>query len=203
MSYSFDLSASEHRGADGYRNIRHILFNLVIRRSTMLNTLRRGRRALLALCLGLVASFGAQATYSNVYFFGDSLSDTGNLYTASGGAIPGPPYDNGRFSNGPLWVETVASGLGYASATNPFLLGGNNYAWAGAFTGTGGLADQFIGGTPTGLQTQVAGYWAASHATADSNALYVVEIGSNDLLGIASTFSGVSPADYAARLAGA
>ncbi|HXE41060.1 MAG TPA: SGNH/GDSL hydrolase family protein [Azonexus sp.] len=169
----------------------------------MLNTLRRGRRALLALCLGLVASFGAQATYSNVYFFGDSLSDTGNLYTASGGIEPPPPYYNGRFSNGPLWVETVASGLGFASAANPFLLGGNNYAFAGAFTGTGGLADPLLGGTPTGLQTQVAGYWSTSHVTADSNALYVVEIGSNDLLGIASTFSGVSPADYAARLAGA
>lgn len=168
----------------------------------MLNTLRRGRRALLALCLGLVASFGAQATYSNVYFFGDSLSDTGNLYTASGGTEPPPPYYNGHFSNGPLWVETVASGLGFASAANPFLLGGNNYAFAGAFTGTGGLADPLIG-IPTGLQTQVAGYWGPSHPTADSNALYVVEIGSNDLLGIAQAFSGVSPADYAARLAGA
>lgn len=168
----------------------------------MLNTLRHGRRTLLALCLGLVASFGAQATYSNVYFFGDSLSDTGNVYTASGGAIPAAPYYNGRFSNGPLWVETVASGLGFAGAANPFLQGGNNYAWAGAFTGTGGLADPVLG-IPTGLQTQVAGYWATTHLSADANALYVVEIGGNDLYGIASTFSGLSPADYAARLAGA
>lgn len=169
----------------------------------MLNTLRRGRRTLLALCLGLVASFGAQATYSNVYFFGDSLSDTGNVYTASGGAVPASPYYNGRFSNGPLWVETVASGLGFAGAANPFLQGGNNYAWAGAFTGTGGLADPLLGGTPTGLQTQVTNYWAATHLSADANALYVVEIGGNDLYGIASAFSGGSPADYAARLAGA
>lgn len=168
----------------------------------MLNTLRRGRRTLLALCLGLVASFGAQATYSNVYFFGDSLSDTGNVYTASGGAEPLPPYYNGRFSNGPLWVETVASGLGFASAAKPFLQGGNNYAWAGAFTGTSGLADPLLG-IPTGLQTQVADYWAPTHPSADANALYVVEIGGNDLYGIASAFSGGSPADYAARLAGA
>lgn len=168
----------------------------------MLNTLRRGRRTLLALCLGLVASFGAQATYSNVYFFGDSLSDTGNVYTASGGAIAAPPYYNGRFSNGPLWVETVASGLGFANAANPFLQGGNNYAWAGAFTGSDGLADPLLG-VPTGLQTQVAGYWATTHVSADANALYVIEIGGNDLYGIASAISGISPADYAARLAGA
>ena len=37
----------------------------------------------------------------NIYVFGDSLSDNGSLFAASGGmAPPSPPYFNGRFSNG-------------------------------------------------------------------------------------------------------
>jgi len=183
-----------------------VLFPLPSIPSNVMNgtghSINPGRRTLLALCLGLVASFGVQATYSNVYFFGDSLSDTGNVYTASGGAEPLPPYYNGRYSNGPLWVETVASGLGFASAATPFQQGGNNYAWAGALSGASGIYDPLLG-RPTGLQTQVTGYWAANHANADANALYVVGIGANDLWGIASTISGASPADYAARQAAA
>lgn len=140
----------------------------------MLNTLRRGRRALLALCLSLVASFGAQATYSNLYFFGDSLSDTGNVFLASGGTEPpDPPYYQGRLSNGPVWVETVASGLGMPGASTALLAGGNNYAWAGAFSGVEGLA-----GPNTGLQSQVFGQWPG---IADPGALYVLGIGGNDL----------------------
>lgn len=166
----------------------------------MLNILRRARRTLLALFLVLGASFAVQAAYSNVYFFGDSLSDTGNLYTASGGAEPLPPYYDGRFSSGPLWVESLASGLGLAGAANPFLQGGNNYAWAGALSGSGGLADPLLG-MSTGLQTQVAGYWAASHPVADPGALYVIDIGGNDLAGIAATLSGTG--DAGARLAAA
>ena len=41
--------------------------------------------------------------YSNIYTFGDSLSDTGNLYKLSLpflGGYPGEPYYQGRFSNG-------------------------------------------------------------------------------------------------------
>lgn len=163
----------------------------------MSNILRRTRRTLLALCLTLGASFAAQAAYSNIYIFGDSLSDTGNVFTASGGAEPLPPYFDGRFSNGPLWVEYLAAGLGDANAAKPFQLGGNNYAWAGAMTGADGLADGLLG-ISTGLQQQVTHYWAGGNPTVSASDLFVIAIGGNDLFGIASTLPGAG--DATARL---
>ena len=42
----------------------------------------------------------------DMYVFGDSLSDNGNLFDMTGGlAPPSPPYFDGRFPNGPVWVE--------------------------------------------------------------------------------------------------
>jgi outer membrane lipase/esterase len=66
--------------------------------------------------------------------FGASVSDTGNACNLSASNCPPPPYATGRASNGPLWVETVAARYG-ATAT-PSRLGGYNYAYAGATTGT-------------------------------------------------------------------
>lgn len=128
----------------------------------------------LGLSLGIV--FSAQASYSNVFIFGDSLSDTGNVFTASGFTEPPPAiYYQGRLSNGPVWVETLASGLGHAGASTAWLQGGNNFAWAGAFSGTDGIA-----GPGTGLLSQVFGQWAPNYSV-DPNALYVIGIGGNDL----------------------
>src|SRR3954471_9015267 len=63
--------------------------------------------------------------------FGDSLADVGNLQLASQGAFPNSLYAGGRFSNGPMWVETLAEFLGEPAVT-PSLAGGLNYAFAGA-----------------------------------------------------------------------
>ena len=56
--------------------------------------------------------------YSEMIVFGDSLSDTGNVHTASTaqGLIPDPPppYFDGRLSNGPIWVDRLAERLGIA-----------------------------------------------------------------------------------------
>ncbi|NJL20048.1 MAG: hypothetical protein HC895_03200 [Leptolyngbyaceae cyanobacterium SM1_3_5] len=50
-----------------------------------------------------------QTTTQTVYVFGDSLSDTGNLFTRTG--QPSRPYVNGRFSNGLLWDDRLANQL--------------------------------------------------------------------------------------------
>ncbi len=104
----------------------------------------RGRKfafpASLAVILLAMTSIANAGAYSNVFVFGDSLSDTGNIYTASGHTIPqSPPYYNGRFSNGPLTVEYLANSLG-APLTS--------FAWGGATTGIGDSGD---GGTQTSL----------------------------------------------------
>jgi outer membrane lipase/esterase len=78
-----------------------------------------------AAILALVAGHAAEA--GNLYSFGDSLSDTGNLFKLIG--YPPPPYSDGRFSNGPVWVQYMPglTGLSFTSA--------DDYAIGGAFTG--------------------------------------------------------------------
>lgn len=108
-----------------------------------------------------------EKSFSRLYVFGDSLSDTGNAYKADGGIIPqSPPYYKGHFSNGPIWVEDLAEQLNL-NADSVF-----DYAYGGAKS-HGGLI-------PT-LSVQIAEY-ASLHPTADPFALYTIWIGSNDFL---------------------
>ena len=93
---------------------------------------------LLSLILLATTGIAHASAYSNVFVYGDSLSDTGNIYNASGHTIPqSPPYYNGRFSNGPLAVEYLAN-----SIHSPL----TSFAWGGATTGIGDSGD---GGTQT------------------------------------------------------
>ena len=121
----------------------------------------------------LVVFAGPASAFSALYAFGDSLTDTGNVFALTAGANPGSPYFNGRFSNGPVWIETLASNLGLS--INPSLLGGTNYAFGGAVTGP-----TLTSATPT--LTQQLGLYNTAHASlADPNALYVVWGGGNDV----------------------
>jgi len=119
--------------------------------------------------------------FSQMFVFGDSLSDDGNLFALTGGAVPPtPPYFNGHFSNGPVWVEYLAPEL--ALNFNP----NTDFALGGATTGT-----QNSGNIPNapalpGLQQEIDNFINTVH-TADPNALYVVYAGANDYLGGGST----------------
>jgi phospholipase/lecithinase/hemolysin len=97
----------------------------------------------------------ASAPFSGLVVFGDSLSDSGNA---------------GRFSDGPVWVEVIASRIGMALA--PSRTGGTNYAVGGALT-HGGARD---------VRAQSATFLAAQRGAVDPDALYVVSGGANDLL---------------------
>ena len=67
----------------------------------------------LIIAASLVPARAIAATFNQIVVYGDSLSDVGRFYAASGGTIPpSPPYSNGKFSNGPIWVEYLASKLG-------------------------------------------------------------------------------------------
>ena len=117
----------------------------------------------------------ASAAIDQLYVFGDSLSDTGNTYKATQGIIPpSPPYFQGRFSNGPVWVEDLATSLGIKQT---------NFAFGGATTGTEnvGFFGQFVNVLP-GLDQQVKTF-TTTNPTADPNGLYVVWAGANDYLG--------------------
>jgi outer membrane lipase/esterase len=122
--------------------------------------------AVLALSLSIASD---ALSFSGLYVFGDSLSDIGNLCPSPCPGVPVPPYAAGRFSNGPIWIDGVASALGLALA--PSSTGGNNYAVGGA-TSTGVLSSQ----VPSFL-TNVGG-------SASPTALYVVLAGGNDGLAL-------------------
>jgi phospholipase/lecithinase/hemolysin len=129
----------------------------------------------------LACAFAAPAVralpFKGVLAFGDSLTDTGNLFATTGDTFPAsPPYFNGHFSDGPVWVERLAANLGLP-APIPSLLGGTNNAWGGAETDTGGVS---IRNTPN-LGTQVATYLSA-HPAIDPRQLVVVWGGANDYL---------------------
>lgn len=114
--------------------------------------------------------------FSDIYLFGDSQSDDGNLFAITNGfSPPSPPYFNGRFSNGPIWQEYLAPRVELVA--NP----DNNVAIGGAETGTN---DVLIPGFPAapGLQHQVDNF-VTTHPSADPKALYIVYAGGNDYFG--------------------
>lgn len=96
----------------------------------------------------------AGRAFTALYVFGDSLSDTGNN--------PAPNatnYYEGRYSNGPLWVEYLSALLGFAY--NP----SNNFAVSGS--------------TTSNLLAQVAGLPASTNLR---TGLFTVWSGGNDFL---------------------
>ncbi|NEP39664.1 MAG: SGNH/GDSL hydrolase family protein [Okeania sp. SIO2G4] len=122
-----------------------------------------------------------RSLFSDIYVFGDSLSDTGNAFVATGGLLPpSPPYFEGRTSNGPLWIETLAPQLELTSNSSL------NFAVNGATTGFVNSTNNLLPeGTPPlliGLQTQIDNFIAETPET-DPDALYVVWAGANDYLG--------------------
>jgi phospholipase/lecithinase/hemolysin len=127
--------------------------------------------------LYLVSSIPASATaFSGIYAFGDSLSDTGNIYLASGGTTPvSPPYSNGRFTNDNVWVQDLSASLGLGAVT-PSLAGGNDYAFGGAQTGTTLAHTQ----NSTDLLSQLTAFTSTVHSP-QPDALYTLWIGANDL----------------------
>ena len=110
-------------------------------------------------------------TDSSLYVFGDSLSDIGNANIASGGLLPDKNYYQGRFSNGPLYVEKLAVSLN--TQIKPSRSYGTNFAFAGA--------------TSVAVSAQVFNYSENVAGQADPEAVYILWTGANDLLGILQT----------------
>ncbi|HEY6414266.1 MAG TPA: SGNH/GDSL hydrolase family protein [Edaphobacter sp.] len=117
-------------------------------------------------------------TYDAIYVFGDSYCDVGNIFFLTKGADPiSPPYYNGRFSNGPIWVEHVASSMGLPMKAA--LLGGTDYAFGGAHVT--GPVPTAAGDIPS-VPQQVGLYLSQHNGKADPNALYILEGGGNDII---------------------
>ena len=140
-------------------------------------------------CLSILSASAviADTGYSDMVVFGDSLSDPGNVFVLAGevsvrpynaGNIPDAPYPIGglTFSNGKTWAERVSAALKLKGGTGPALRATTfaNYAFGGA------RASSSAGG-PFDLSAQVGQYFADTGGSADSEALYTVFIGGNDV----------------------
>lgn len=149
-----------------------------------------------AIAIGTLAITPVEAANLNldgVYVFGGSLSDVNNSFNVTsklnlpGGPFPAPPfYEQGRLTNGKVWVEYLSNELGLNptpfTEVNPLNppREGVNFAFGGVTTGT-----QSISGLP-GLQTQVATFVGSLQGQpADPNALYILDASTagNDYLG--------------------
>jgi phospholipase/lecithinase/hemolysin len=159
-------------------------------------TSKAGNIALIALTMGGLLPSARAGAFDAIYAFGDSLSDVGNALIATGGAEPGPPYVNGQFSNGPVWVQDLAAGLGLAPLA-PSLMGGTDYAYGTGETGPTAFNTSNPATDLTGPTGQIAQFLTVD-PTADPHALYTIWIGSNDLEDI---LAGATPSQYAADIA--
>ncbi|MCX5953755.1 MAG: SGNH/GDSL hydrolase family protein [Cyanobacteria bacterium] len=93
--------------------------------------------------LGTLPAKARISNLSNLFSFGDSLSDSGNSKSISqsaiGSIIPPPPYYDGRFSNGPVAIEYLwqifnPGGTAFKNSLSPGNQG-TNYAIGGSSSG--------------------------------------------------------------------
>lgn len=141
------------------------------------------------------ASSSAQK-FDAIYVFGDSLSDPGNTFEATQENIPPPPYYDGRFSNGPNWIDYLGQDLGLNPTPVTDVISGSaqptegiNFAFGGATTGTDNtisLTFPVFAGLPA-LQQEIQSFKSLV-PTADPDALYIVWAGANDYLPTQGSF---------------
>ncbi|MEA5582332.1 SGNH/GDSL hydrolase family protein [Nodularia harveyana UHCC-0300] len=130
------------------------------------------------LLFSLILPTKASATiFSQLYVFGDSLVDNGNFFSLTQDnlniGIPPSPYFEGRFSNGPVWVEYLSDDLGLTAT---------NFAVASATTGDINTFNNNPLLPFPGLTQQIDSF-LATNPQADQDALYIISAGSNDYLG--------------------
>jgi phospholipase/lecithinase/hemolysin len=162
----------------------------------MVNIFQKVAVAGAAIALGSLGTLPAKATtlgYDGLYVFGDSLSDTGNVFSATQGQYPAQPYDRGRFSNGPNWVDDLGQDLGLTPTpvaqiqlNNAPAPQGINFAFGGATTGTANTLNTSFNlpedGTGLPGLVQEIGSFAQTSPVADPQALYILWAGANDYL---------------------
>lgn len=131
--------------------------------------------------------------YSAIYSFGDSLSDAGNVSVATrliGQTPVTPPYfketygnsTGAVFSNGPVAVQSLSLQLGLGTLA-PSLLGGNDYAYGGAETGTTPQNLFDLRAPLLSLPFQLTQFEVGGPRPA-SDALFTLSIGGNDIFSI-------------------
>ena len=114
---------------------------------------------------------------NNIIAFGDSLSDMGNAKNSVLNVPDVPPYWQGRFSNGAVWIEHVSDAWNinttYGSGTDI----GDNRAFGGSQTGQG-----YSYLLLPNMGTQINQYLANVKSTISSDEVVFLWAGGNDFL---------------------
>jgi phospholipase/lecithinase/hemolysin len=103
-------------------------------------------------------AYGSFLSFQNLVVFGDSLSDNGNTFISVG--LPKAPYYDGRWTNGPNWVDYFSQLAGIPDVSAFLRNGGTNFA-------VGGSTSLYLAG-------EIATYLADNAGRADPANLYVV-----------------------------
>lgn len=111
-------------------------------------------------------------SFDKIVFFGDSITDNGNLYRKTKIMPKSPPYYLGQFSNGPVWAERLASYY-----YGEYRVDSENYAVGGA---TAILHGPIDGALPYTLGDEVKTYLSHTGSYDPSRTLFVIWIGAND-----------------------
>jgi outer membrane lipase/esterase len=159
-----------------------------------MRTLHRSLLATTA-ALALLASGPTTAQFSNVYFFGDSLTDAGNYK-----GQPTVPPGTGLFTTnpGPVWPTVFAGHFGLLAT--PSVTGGNDFAYGGArVTQLPGVPPVPPTDVAVPIATQVQQFLA--RGPLDTNAIYSINGGGNDFF--FQLASGATPAQIQAALGAA
>jgi outer membrane lipase/esterase len=160
--------------------------------------MRPFRKSVAGMAVALALAAGnASAQFTNAYFFGDSLTDSGSFK-------PVLPPGTGLFTTnpGPVWSQLVAQHYGLNAI--PADQGGTNFAQGGArVTDLPGVPNSPPTGTATPIAAQVAQLVGAGPL--DRRALYAVWGGANDIffqLGALGA-GAIAPAQLQANVIGA
>jgi phospholipase/lecithinase/hemolysin len=134
--------------------------------------------------------------YTQAISFGDSMSDTGNLFGTleqfGGRGIPAAPNHRGRFSDGVVVVEAMANALNL-----PLV----NYAFAGARSGNDNLVPLYA--MQQGMLKQIQDFLdnqPGGTAPVDANALYVLWTGPDDFYANGNIFNTVTGSQIASNI---
>ncbi|GMN89067.1 SGNH/GDSL hydrolase family protein [Francisella sciaenopsi] len=113
-----------------------------------------------------------------ILIFGDSLSDTGNLYGYTNGIIPrSTPYYRGMFSNGSVWTTMLSGTLENKIPISNYAVGGATAVFEPSWTDLG---------LPYTIGTELQAYSLDDGAHDTTKNLAIFFIGANDYLTISA-----------------
>lgn len=127
-----------------------------------------------AVCMGTADAHSNQR-FDNIFVFGDSSADVGNVNIPAPNVPPVLPLV--APVAGKVWTQAFASHYGITLVRST-TAGGTDFAYAGAML-TGTRTAPFAALPNVG--TQIAGYLAANNNHADRRALYTISAGVNDI----------------------